>query len=776
MARAHLTLTLAVVAACGPGSEGAPTRVELALGEAVVGDALERAVPLANAWDHADAPAEISARATADGVTLVWRPRVPGPLTAEVRLLDPDGALLFTLPVTGQARAPRLTVWPDPLPDLAGAPLWVWPETPVAITLEAPWASCAPDCVALDAPDADGGLPAQLSRGEGPAPAERLTLRACPHPACEVQVRLQQEASGCTPAVLSLPAAVVQEVAEGLITCPGVPSSADPALEVVPGADGVHMVRWRPTTAGPLRAGLDLPGGGRAPVVGYALEAPSCQVAVTPEALVFGLAPVGGSRTRQVNLRNDGAEPCLVAGASAGPAPAYQAAPALPRWLPAGATQELAITFSPQGLGPHDGQAILRAAGLAPDRARIALVGEGVEADLYLLTDAVDLGRLAPCGQPTRMPIVANRGDAPGLILGARFEGPGSAAFRTQNPVPMLVPAGGLLGIPLRVTPGSRGRLEATLWLELEGAGEVAVALDGEVLPRPVVVDEYLVPSLPKVDLLVVVDDGPGLALRQAALRDAMAELAALVVDTDLHVAFMAASLEDPARAARLLPPGGDSVLRGGDLPRLVDDMRRNFDLVWAGPEPRLDQGLAAVLRVLTGTTADAARFLRPDAFLSILAVSAQDDASFGEVVDYVFELNRLKGPPYQGRMAVSALAGGPSDGCEAEDGFTAPVAERWASATVLSGGTFESICASTWFAQLGPTDPITARTRFPLSKFPDEATLVVALDGAPVAPRDETGALVWSWSYDDNSVRFTPPHAPPPGTAVTLTYEERCP
>ncbi|MCA9549002.1 MAG: hypothetical protein KC933_03135 [Myxococcales bacterium] len=775
MARAHLTLTLAVVAACGPGSEGAPTLIELPLGEAVVGDALERAVPLANAWDHADAPAEISARATADGVTLVWRPRVPGPLAAEVRLLDADGALLFTLPVTGQARAPRLTVWPDPLPDLVGAPLWVWPETPVAITLDAPWASCAPDCIALDAPEADGGLPVQLSRGEGPAPAERLTLRACPHPDCEVQVRLQQEASGCTPAVLSLPAAVVGEVAEGLITCPGVPSSADPGLEVVPGADGVHLVRWRPTTVGPLRAGLDLPGGGRAPVLGYALEAPSCQVAVTPEALVFGLAPVGGSRTRQVNLRNDGAEPCLVAGASAGPAPAYQAPPALPRWLPAGATLELPITFSPPSLGPHDGQAILRAAGLTPERARIALVGEGVEADLYLLTDTVDLGRLAPCGQPTRMPIVANRGDAPGLILGARFEGPGGAALRVPGPLPMLVPAGGLLGIPLLVTPGSVGRLEATLWLELEGAGEVAVALDGEAVARPVVVDEHLMPSLNKVDLLVVLDDGPGLALRQDALRDAMADLAARVVDNDLHLAFMTASIEDPARTTRLLPPDGDSVLLGGDLPQLVADMQRTFDLVGARPAPRLGQGLAAVLEVLTSTV-DGARFLRPDAFLSILAITAEDDASPGDVDDYLFALDRLKGPPYHDRMAVSALAGDPFDGCEAEDGFSAPAATRWGSAVWRTSGTLESICASTWFAQSGPTDPITARTRFPLSKSPDEATLVVMLDGAPVAPLDETGALVWSWAFGDNSVRFTPSHAPPPGTVVTLTYEERCP
>ena len=52
----------------------------------------------------------------------------------------------------------------------------------------------------------------------------------------------------------------------------------------------------------------------------------------------------------------------------------------------------------------------------------------------------------------------------------------------------------------------------------------------------------------------------------------------------------------------------------------------------------------------------------------------------------------------------------------------------------------------------------------------------MVMLDGAPVAPLDETGALVWSWAFGDNSVRFTPSHAPPPGTVVTLTYEERCP
>lgn len=166
---------------------------------------------------------------------------------------------------------------------------------------------------------------------------------------------------------------------------------------------------------------------------------------------------------------------------------------------------------------------------------------------------------------------------------------------------------------------------------------------------------------------------------------------------------------------------------------------------------------------------------LRPGASLAVIAAANNDDESFGDPAYFARYLKGLKGKGNEGLVTFSALAG-PKGGCtppgEAQIfGAHVDSTPRLQALTTATGGVFESICDeanfNTSLAQIAQ-NIASLRRYFPLSAPADPATLVVTVDGAPVAGDSVAG---WQYLPAINSVAFLGSYVPDPGSDVRISY-----
>ncbi|MEQ1503210.1 MAG: hypothetical protein ABMB14_13320 [Myxococcota bacterium] len=149
--------------------------------------------------------------------------------------------------------------------------------------------------------------------------------------------------------------------------------------------------------------------------------------------------------------------------------------------------------------------------------------------------------------------------------------------------------------------------------------------------------DRQLVPFAPRpttADLLLLIDNSCSMLDEQYALADRLPALLDVLdaVAVDYHVGVVSTDNEDPGQQGRLAS--------NGDL-RWVDPSTPSRDdqlaeLVLLGNQGSTsEQGLATTVEALTIHSATwNAGFLRPDAALSVVAVSDEDDASAIEAFD----------------------------------------------------------------------------------------------------------------------------------------------
>lgn len=174
-----------------------------------------------------------------------------------------------------------------------------------------------------------------------------------------------------------------------------------------------------------------------------------------------------------------------------------------------------------------------------------------------------------------------------------------------------------------------------------------------------------------------------------------------------------------------------------------------------------MEKGLLAAELALSANPT----LLRPDAWLSIIFVSDEEDGSPSSVASYLASYESAAG---EGRLQVNAIAGDVPGGCLG-GGSSAEAGERYLTATSsAAGGVFRSICgdASVWgeaLTELGGQG-YGYQFRFSVSGAP--ATVgTVYVDGSPVDPADyvydpATGTLI-----------FLPDAIPGPLSSITVEY-----
>jgi hypothetical protein len=169
--------------------------------------------------------------------------------------------------------------------------------------------------------------------------------------------------------------------------------------------------------------------------------------------------------------------------------------------------------------------------------------------------------------------------------------------------------------------------------------------------------------------------------------------------------------------------------------------------------------------------------FARPDALLSIIVVTDENDAAgawdpFGSGCqgitpdEYIPWLQGLRPWTWQDEIIFTGIIGDEPSGCTFDDN-SGEYGEAYWDVMDAMDGNFHSICSPDWadfLVELG-LEAAGLKRSFYLRRTPDETTLAVWLDDV------EAAAGTWTYDKVSNSVTFPVAHIPDPLTRVRVTY-----
>ena len=204
-----------------------------------------------------------------------------------------------------------------------------------------------------------------------------------------------------------------------------------------------------------------------------------------------------------------------------------------------------------------------------------------------------------------------------------------------------------------------------------------------------------------------------------------------------------------------------------------------------SGGVPADEAGFFAAYQALTPPvlTGHNAGFVRPDAALSVIFISDEQEQTIGSIgapaTDLDFYVNfflSIKGFRNTGLFTASAIVGDNPGGCNGAGG-NADAAPRYIEMARRTGGIFQSICTSNWSRALEDlsTTAFGFKSRFQLGNQPVRSTIVVIVDGVEVPATAPSGTVNWNYEASNNSVNFTPFSTPEPGANILVRYTAEC-
>lgn len=301
---------------------------------------------------------------------------------------------------------------------------------------------------------------------------------------------------------------------------------------------------------------------------------------------------------------------------------------------------------------------------------------------------------------------------------------------------------------------------------------------DDAELDRDLVVDVHGQVGIPAVDVLWVVDNSRSMAEEQRALTNNFASFMSFFEDSeydlDYHIGVVTTGFDDPDERGALRT----SRDHRDDRIQWIDRDVRNADAAFremakAGIDgPFEEKGRAQVYSALEilGETENSG-FIRDDAYLSVIVLSDEDDASGTTPVDrdgFVDWLAALKGSP--DRVSFSSIVG-PEGGCgNANEG------SDYLAVTDALGGITHDICEPSWANVMEDLGLSSAglRREFALSQLPaDYRDIQVTVKAQRQEPVEYTIGLNLGYVPSRNTVEFLD-EIPPPESKITVRYVAR--
>lgn len=273
------------------------------------------------------------------------------------------------------------------------------------------------------------------------------------------------------------------------------------------------------------------------------------------------------------------------------------------------------------------------------------------------------------------------------------------------------------------------------------------------------------------VDILWIIDDSGSMKNQRQTLTDNferfIQELLALQVNFQIGV--ISSNAVDGA------------VLRGNTkiINNLTPDPQQVFveNTTFPDSRTRWEQGLRMMQLALSAPNINGPNqgFMRPNAALAVIAVTDEDDGSWGETAYYARWLRGAKGKGNENLVSFSVIGGTTPNGCYPPGesiyyGGLADPAFRYAAVASRTGGVVGSICNSSFETTLVQIAQAlnTLRRIFPLSLTPDPATLYVTVNGVVIPRNVVTG---WQYREETRSIAFVGNYVPPPGSTVRIEY-----
>lgn len=291
-----------------------------------------------------------------------------------------------------------------------------------------------------------------------------------------------------------------------------------------------------------------------------------------------------------------------------------------------------------------------------------------------------------------------------------------------------------------------------------------------------------------EVDVLLVIDNSCSMQPYQNKLATNFNEFLTYFVegDVDYHIGVVTTSVQEPYAysltcdddAVAEIPPAGELVQGTYITPETDNGSDLFSDMVKVGTcGSYYEMGMESAFRAVTEPIVSDvnAGFLREEAYLSMIFVSDEQDASPMDVAHYVNAFREVKGQRNRDIFNASALVVTDSTECDAAS-FAGTDGTRYVDLATQANGVVASICSDDFGAIVTELSLATSRLTdtFYLSSLPDPSTLIVSVNGEEVPCEDGT------WTYETQTVEgvetgviiFDRAAMPPPQSDVSVQYK----
>jgi len=307
---------------------------------------------------------------------------------------------------------------------------------------------------------------------------------------------------------------------------------------------------------------------------------------------------------------------------------------------------------------------------------------------------------------------------------------------------------------------------------------------DYELIKRNVG-DVFYQASAGEVDILLVIDNSCSMQPYQEKLSTNFDAFLTFFIEgnVDYRIGVATTTVGDPpAPDGQVCTQSDiDAVPAGGEMMQnnlVIDSSTTNAsgifaDIVNVGTcGSGAEMGLEAAVQVLENPNNP---LLREDAYLSVIYVSDEQDASPFGVNDYINRMRAMKDPLARDVFNASSLVVKDTLLCtEDQLNSGATVGSRYIDFAEQSNGLVENICGDDFTSIVTDLSLNSSRLNdtFFLSKAPDLGSLVLGVDGEEIPCDGED----YSWRYELLEgnipiIRFERSSLPPPDSRITAQY-----
>jgi hypothetical protein len=417
--------------------------------------------------------------------------------------------------------------------------------------------------------------------------------------------------------------------------------------------------------------------------------------------------------------------------------------------LPATASTEIEVEFTPVGANEQHAQAMIDSNDEDTPRLAVDLYGEGLIPDLEIDPNPYDFGdSYIGCPHSGEIDLINVGYDDLTIDTIDLSGGSGSFTLTASPTLPLTLAPAEWTTVSVEFYPESESDRAAMLQVTHDAPGGMDRGdLEGRGIYAGDYTDTWDIPYDPPVDLFFAVDQSGSMDDDARSLASNFGAFISQLTNytTDWHL--LVANDDDGCN-----DHGGYMTISTGGYSNAFQNA------VQAGGGYYTESLLTVASQAIEKTDGGECNqgFMRTDALLHIILVSDEPEQSSGSWSSYVSQIQAKKGST--ANVKISAIAGDYPGGCG-----SAAAGTGYYEAVQATGGEFLSIC-SNWASMVEAlADASVQLSEYELSHRPDPDTIVVRVNGT-----QDTNS--WYFEPTANSVIFSTA-IPEGGDTVRITY-----